>query len=132
VKHLGAIFLGFLVACLISCLIVGPQSTVLLLLIVVLCTYGFGLIPLVLVSWALGLLVIGVFSGKSGTPTRVRGSQPLGPAVQRRRQLEALTTYIQKARSNGRDDNFIRDCLLDNGWDAAEIQEAFAATTTQG
>ena len=60
-RHLLAIFVGGLVITLGTLILVGPEQLASLLMLLVVCTFGIGLIPLILLDWAVGLLVLSFF-----------------------------------------------------------------------
>ena len=71
-KHLQRILVGALVLSALSFLVTGPGVFDLLYLLIV-CTLGLGLIPLLFADWLVGWLVLSMFGAAAG-----QGQSPAG------------------------------------------------------
>ena len=71
-KHLQRILVGALILCALGFLVTGPDVFGLLYLLIV-CTFGLGLIPLLFADWLVGWLVLSMFGAAAG-----QGESPAG------------------------------------------------------
>ena len=71
-KHLQRILVGALVVSALGFLVAGPDVFGLLYLLIV-CTFGLGLIPLLFADWLVGWLVLSMFGAAAG-----QGESPAG------------------------------------------------------
>lgn len=120
--HLKALGLGFLGLFLGSCLVVGPQQTGFALFLLVACTGGLGLIPLLLGSYLIGLLVLAVASASAGAQPALAPPPGLSPTE----RAAALARYAHRARVQGHSDAEIAAVAENAGWSRTEVQEALA------
>jgi Na+-transporting methylmalonyl-CoA/oxaloacetate decarboxylase gamma subunit len=119
-KNLLAIFVGGVVTLIVTALVVGPEVLAFMLLLLVMCTVGLGLIPLFFVFWLVGKLVLSFFPSESA-------AGPVGSAeqVEKSRRVKSLEEYILRSRQGGKDDGYIHACLKRGGWEPDEIGEAW-------
>jgi hypothetical protein len=73
--NLGRIAIGLLVAFVVGSLLYGPNMTLMAAGLLVICTVGFGLIPLLLGAWVIGWIVLAVWDAIQ----EARG--PEGPSI---------------------------------------------------
>ncbi len=121
-RHLAAIFVGGAVTLGLGALLLGPDGLGFVLLLLVLCTFGVGLVPLVLVFWAVGLLVLSFFPARPAPAVGPVGSPP---QLAREQRMDMLVGYIERARRRGKSDAEIQRCLNRAGWWSDEIDEAW-------
>lgn len=117
-RHLIALFIGLLVGGLGLLAVAGPDGLFVLLMIIVLCTGGLGLIPLLFACWLLGLAVLTVAEAVG------RGGKPESTYVGPRGRQGPLADYIRKARAEGTSEARLEEVLADAGWRRDEIAEA--------
>ena len=72
-KHLQRILVGALVLFALGFLVAGPDLFTLGFLLVV-CTFGLGLIPLLFADWLVGWLVLSMFGAAAGAGQSPAGS----------------------------------------------------------
>ncbi len=70
-RHVIAILIGAMVCSIVGMLLLGPDVLGFVVILLVVCTAGFGLIPLVLVNWAVGLLVLSIVNPRPRQPEPV-------------------------------------------------------------
>jgi hypothetical protein len=116
-RHAQAVFLGFFVCCGVGMVLVGPQTLGLALAIAVICTFGAGLIPILLVSYAVGRAVMGLFSGG-------QASEDGKAAPNEMDRVRGLARYLRRGRERGISSEHLRSTVLDAGWRSEEVAEA--------
>ncbi len=115
-RHLLAIPVGAAVCLVPGLLLAGGWSNLtFMMFLLVVCTAGIGLIPLVLVCWLVGLLTL-----------RIMGYGPKKPAFAPSldARTRSLAEYVDKARAHGQRDEEIVQCLFRAGWYPHEIRAA--------
>ena len=73
-RNLMAILIGCVVSVAVFTLLLGPENLSPMLLLLVQCTAGVGLIPLLFLDWLVGLLVLSFFPGGPGRAAGRAGS----------------------------------------------------------
>lgn len=121
-RHLLAIPVGAVVCGLLGLILLGPDQFGLVLLLLVLCTVGLALIPLLFLCWAVGLLVLSFFPSKKRQPSAPAGYVPRSGEQE---QIQAIAHFIRRARSQGHDDRDIAETLTRAGWYNDEIRAAW-------
>ncbi len=116
-QHVLATLLGAGVSFGVACLLVGPGQASIAVALAVICTGGLGLVPLLLLSYVVGMLLLWIFS-------TLQGLEGEGPPAGEAERIRALARYIRKARDRGRPEDATRRQLHSAGWVDEEIDGA--------
>lgn len=116
-RHLLAIFVGGIVTTIFG-LLLGGYIFLVLIMILVLCTYGLGLIPLLFGFWMVGWLILGIIAG-------VRGNADGDADDIKNTKNGMLAEFIRRDMKLGLPTESIKSKLYQNGFTDAEIAEAW-------
>lgn len=120
-RHFGAIFVGLFLVTLGLGLVMGPENALMLLMILVLCTAGIGLIPLLAVAYLVGRLALALV-GHEQPRSAVRLDRET--SQRNHAEIDAVATYIRKARTKGDSEQKIEQELVRVGWEGDVIAAA--------
>lgn len=125
----STVFLGLISSFLfLSIFVGGPLNAVGVILVLIICTAGVGLLPLILLWLGVGLVMTWII-GFIKKLTQVKKKTEQAEQNKSKEQI-ALVCYITQARNNGMNDNNIFSILKKNGWAENVIHEAFGLVAT--
>jgi hypothetical protein len=134
----GRIVVGFVVSTLLLMLIAGGiEEAFLILLVSIVCTAGIGLVVWIPLWWAVGWLVLTLFSkirGPGGTPASSDRAATAAIATPASSAELSLVQFLKQAEVRGVDRDKIDRALMNAGWSEEEILQARSkiASTSAG